>query len=130
MRRLLKETAKELDLFDSAICTFVWRVCNNMLFEEIRCTDFIWLMNLREPIPRIKKRNREDGRICYMIFELSKHIYKKNLADHWISTILEKFNIARDTYDHHHYINSNSSRANIKFASHIQTAIENGLSQG
>ena len=86
MTRLLKETTKELDLIDSAICTFVWRVCNNTLFEEIRCTDFIWLMNLREPIPRIKKRNRKDGRICYMICELSKHIYRKNLTEHWINT--------------------------------------------
>ena len=40
MTRLLKETTKELDLIDPAICTFVWRVCNNMLFEEIRCTDW------------------------------------------------------------------------------------------
>ena len=130
MTRLLKETTKELDLIDSAICTFVWRVCNNVLFHEIRCTDFILLMNLREPIPRIRKRNREDGRICYMICELSKHIYRKNLTEHWINTILEKFNIARDTYDHHHYINSNSSKANIEFASDIQTAIKNGLNQG
>ena len=34
MTRLLKETTKELDLIDPAICTFVWRVCNNMLFEK------------------------------------------------------------------------------------------------
>ena len=44
MTRLLKETTKALDLIDSAICTFVWRVCNNVLFHEIRCTDFILLM--------------------------------------------------------------------------------------
>ena len=65
-----------------------------------------------------------------MICELSKHIYRKSLTEHWINNILEIFNIGRDTYDHHHYINSNSSKANIEFASDIQTAIKNGLNQG
>lgn len=123
--RLLRETAKELDLIDSALCTYIWKVCNERQFKDMRCTDFIMLMNLREPLPEVHVHNRETGRICYMISEMSKRLFKKSYAEEWIDTILQQFGISRGTYDHHHYINTDTaSKVNKDFASDINQAIE------
>lgn len=46
--RLLEETAKLIDIVDTPLCSFVWKVCNHIQFENMRGTDFCNLMNLRE----------------------------------------------------------------------------------
>ena len=43
---LLKETAKHIDIVDTSLCSFVWRVCNYKQFEGMRGSDFGYLLNL------------------------------------------------------------------------------------
>lgn len=40
---LLKETAKHIDIVDTSLCSFVWRVCNYKQFEGMRGSDFGYL---------------------------------------------------------------------------------------
>ena len=127
---LLKETAKHIDIVDTNLCSFVWRVCNYKQFECMRGSDFVNLMNLREPLPEIKIRKGENGRMCYMLYEVSKHIQNPILADKWINQMLDICGITQETYKTHHYININNSdvsKANKKFAMDLQNAINTFL---
>ena len=63
---LLKETAKHIDIVDTSLCSFVWRVCNYKQFEGMRGSDFGYLLNLREPLPRVKM---DVCAICFVRFQ-------------------------------------------------------------
>ena len=89
--RLLEETAKLIDIVDTPLCSFVWKVCNHIQFENMRGTDFCNLMNLREPLPEIKIRKGESGRMCYMLCEVSKQIPNPDLASKWVGKMLKIF---------------------------------------
>lgn len=127
---LLKETAKHIDIVDTSLCSFVWRVCNYKQFEGMRGSDFGYLLNLREPLPEIKIREGENGRMCYMLCEVSKHIENPILAEKWIKQMLVICGISKKTYNTHHYIDINKSdvsKANKRFAMDLQNAINTFL---
>lgn len=124
--RLLEETAKLIDIVDTTICSFVWKVCNHRQFKGMRGTDFCNLMNLREPLPKIEIRKGENGRMCYMLCEVSKQISNQELAKVWLNRMLDICSITQKTYNTHHYINvnkSDTSKSNKKFALDLQDAI-------
>lgn len=131
--RLLEETAKLIDIVDTPLCSFVWKVCNHIQFENMRGTDFSNLMNLREPLPEIKIRKGESGRMCYMLCEVSKQIPNPDLASKWVGKMLKIFGITQETYNTHHYIDiskSNTSKSNKRFASELQNAINSVIMAG
>ena len=131
--RLLEETAKLIDIVDTPLCSFVWKVCNHIQFENMRGTDFGNLMNLREPLPEIKIRKGESGRMCYMLCEVSKQIPNPDLASKWVGKMLKIFGITQETYNTHHYIDiskSNTSKSNKRFASELQNAINSVIMAG
>lgn len=125
MKQYLQETAKRIgiDMVDPGLCHFVWKVCNSVVFEEMRSSDFDAFINLHENaiVPTI--RDRQIGKMCYVLHELSKFHNKKSLADQWLDTMLDQLKISKDTYTHHCYINT-SSKVSKKFAGDIQTVIK------
>ena len=131
--RLLEETAKLIDIVDTPLCSFVWKVCYHIQFENMRGTDFCNLMNLREPLPEIKIRKGESGRMCYMLCEVSKQIPNPDLASKWVGKMLKIFGITQETYNTHHYIDiskSDTSKSNKRFASELQNAINSVIMAG
>ena len=107
---------------------------NDRLLEETaKLIDICNLMNLREPLPEIKIRKGESGRMCYMLCEVSKQIPNPDLASKWVGKMLKIFGITQETYNTHHYIDiskSNTSKSNKRFASELQNAINSVIMAG
>ena len=116
-----------IDLVNPGICHFVWKACDDVVFEHIRSSDFIAFINLHKkaPIPIIK--DRRAGKMCHVLYELSLCHSIPGLTNQWIEHMLVALGIDNETYQHHHLIKPNSlgtSKSNKKFAERIQEAIK------
>ncbi len=129
MIEYLRETVRnnDFDIIDSGLCHFVWKVCNCYVFDNIKSSDFIAFMNLHKDAIVPKIRNQKQGKMCYVIHELSVFLSRKTLEEQWINAMLSQLKISKSTYEHHRYINiklANTSEPDKKFAEDINTAIK------
>ncbi|MGP1549306.1 MAG: hypothetical protein ACTTI4_01205 [Prevotella fusca] len=129
MTQYLQDTAEAIgeDMINPGLCHFVWRACNNVVFEHMRSSDFIAFINLHKeaPIPIIK--DRRVGKMCHVLYQLSLNHSIPGLANQWLEYMIDVLGIDNDTYQHHHIINFNllgTSKSNKEFAERIQKAIK------
>lgn len=80
----LKETAKLFDIVDLTICCSLYKICNGNQFEHMKGTDFVDFMNLKEVSRPVVVRHRENSRVCYLLYVVSKEIMNESLAKEWI----------------------------------------------
>lgn len=129
MNQDLQDASKSMgiDMVDSGFCHYIWKACDGIVFEHIRSSDFIAFINLHKgaSIPII--RNRQVGKMCYILYEFSQHHSNKGLVKQWLVEMLAQLEIDCKTYKHHHLINTNllgTSKSNRLFAERIQKAIK------
>ena len=93
----LKETVKLFDIVDLTICCSLYKICNGNQFEHMKGTDFVDFMNLKEVSRPVVVRHRENSRVCYLLYVISKEIMNESLAKEWIQHMLEQCKISPDT---------------------------------
>lgn len=76
----LKETAKLFDIVDLTICCSLYKICNGNQFEHMKGTDFVDFMNLKEVSRPVVVRHRENSRVCYLLYVVSKEIMNESLG--------------------------------------------------
>jgi hypothetical protein len=129
MKQYLQDTVKAIgeDMINPGLCHFVWRACNNVVFEHMRSSDFIAFINLHKEAPTPTVKNRQVGKMCHVLYQLSLNHSIPGLANQWLEYMRDVLGIDNITYQHHHLINPNllgTSKSNKEFAEHIQEAIK------
>ena len=61
-------------------------------------TDFVDFMNLKEVSRPVVVRHRENSRVCYLLYVVSKEIMNESLAKEWIQHMLEQCKISPGYY--------------------------------
>jgi len=126
----LKETAKLFDIVDLTICCSLYKICNGNQFEHMKGTDFVDFMNLKEVSRPVVVRHRENSRVCYLLYVVSKEIMNESLAKEWIQHMLEQCKISPGYYKSHYRdaLNSETGETNAQFVKAIEKAIEKAKS--
>lgn len=121
----LQETAKLFDLVDIILCAQLYKVCNNVLFEDMLGTDFVNFLNNRPTSTPVAVRAKQKNRVCHLLHVVSERLIKPNLAKPWISSMLSVCNISADYYCKHRNetVKNKTNSANKKFLSDLNHAI-------
>lgn len=93
-------------------------------------TDFVDFMNLKEVSRPVVVRHRENSRVCYLLYVVSKEIMNESLAKEWIQHMLEQCKISPGYYKSHYRdaLNSGTGETNAQFVKAIEKAIEKAKS--
>ena len=99
---LLQETAKLFDLVDIVLCAYLYKVCNNVLFEDMLGTDFVNFLNNRPTTTPVVVKPKQKNRVCHLLHIVSERLVKPALAKPWISSMLSTLLQApqRDSQEH------------------------------
>lgn len=122
---LLQETAKLFDLVDIVLCAYLYKVCNNVLFEDMLGTDFVNFLNNRPTTTPVAVRPKQKNRVCHILHVVSERLVKPALAKPWISSMLSTCNISADYYCKHRSetVRNIGNKANKDFVSDLNHAI-------
>lgn len=126
MENLLKQTAGLFDLVDLTLCSCLYNVCKDRQFVELKGSDFVDFLNLKDVSAPIIVRDREKLRVCYLIYTVSQHLIKPSLGKMWVELMLEVTNIDEEYYNSH-YKDAELKTASVaskKFVRDIKNAIE------
>ena len=122
---LLQETAKLFDLVDIVLCAQLYKVCNNVLFEDMLGTDFVNFLNNRPTNTPIVVRPKQKNRVCHLLHVVSEKLVKPSLAKPWISSMLSVCNISAEYYSKHRNetVRNSGNQLNKDFISDLNHAI-------
>ena len=98
---LLQETSAWMDTVDLALCLFIYEVCNDCQFEFASGSDFVNFMNLKPTSRPVTVRPKENLRVCYMVFAVSRTIRPHERGKLWAEEFLKRCGISKSYYDKH-----------------------------
>ena len=125
-RLFLQETAKYKDLVDLTLCCMLYKVCNCRQFEHMKGTEFADFMNLKQPSTKIIVRSRENTRVCYLLYIVSREFKNPDVGMEWVMRMLDCCSISPDYYKSH-YKDAESigtSKANKIFVEDVRKAFK------
>lgn len=125
-RLFLQETAKYKDLVDLTLCCMLFKVCNCRQFEQMKGTEFADFMNLKQSTTKITVRSRENNRVCYLLYIVSKEFCNPDVGMEWVMKMLDCCNISLEYYKSH-YKDAESigtSKANKIFVEDVRKAFK------
>ena len=122
---LLQETAKLFDLVDIVLCAYLYKVCINVLFEDMLGTDFVNFLNSRATNTPVVVKPKQKNRVCHLLHIVSERLVKPALAKPWISSMLSVCNISADYYCKHRNetVRNSGHKLNKEFLSDLSHAI-------
>ena len=96
---LLQETSAWTDTVDLALCLFIYGVCNDCQFGYLSGSDFVNFMNLKPTSRPVTVRPKENLRICYMVFSITRTIRPRERGKLWSEEFLKRCDISKSYYD-------------------------------
>lgn len=125
-RYTLTATNAAIDRVQLSLCMFLYEVCNDVQFEHMSGSDFVNFLNLKPTAVPVVVRPRENLRICYLAYVISKTIAPKSEAERWTKGFLGSCHIAHEYYRKHcrDIASKYATSANKEFAGMVETALQ------
>lgn len=122
----LTATNSAIDCVQLSLCMFLYEVCNDAQFEHMSGSDFVNFLNLKPTATPVVIRSRENLRICYLAYSVSKTIVPKSEAERWTKGFLASCHITHEYYRKHcrDIAAKYATSANKEFAEMIETAMQ------
>lgn len=119
-------TNSAIDCVQLSLYMFLYEVCNDMQFEYMSGSDFVNFLNLKPTATPVVVRSRENLRICYLAYSISKTIAPKNEEERWTKGFLASCHITHEYYHKHCRVIAAkyAKSANKEFAEMIETAMQ------
>lgn len=87
------------ELFPMRLIAELHLVCNNVIFEKCKITNFYDELNFFHINQNVKPIVKQNNKIYYVIYKLSNLIADNKIKAKWVLSILHNFNLKKSSYD-------------------------------
>lgn len=87
------------ELFPMTLIAELHLICNNVIFEKCKITNFYDELNFFHVNQNVKPIVKQNNKIYYVIYKLSNLISDSKIKAKWVLSILHNFNLKKSSYD-------------------------------
>lgn len=116
------------EILNPIICQTVHAVCNGRQFRSIPSIALTMAMNLMSDDAHIGHLNKEQTRICNMLYLIKEYVRSADMSNEWLEAMLKDFDVSFEHYKSHYKdpLDYDSGK-NQKFVENINSALNSAL---